>query len=130
VRQIKYPQRGRQELGMANLKGARHKGIEFWRAAVERLNQGESVRAVVQALGVDRRGLERWRDRLNSGEAQVARPRTREAALKKEVEKLKQALAEKVLEVDFLQGALHKIEERRQKSGSGGAQASTTRSGK
>jgi transposase-like protein len=115
---------------MANLKGARQKGIEFWRAAVERVNQGESVRAVAQALGVDRRGLERWRDRLNSGEGDVAKPRKREAALKKEVEKLKQALAEKVLEVDFLQGALHKIEVRRQKSGSGGAQASTTRSGK
>jgi len=130
VRQVKYPQRGRQELGMANLKGARQKGIEFWRAAVERLNQGESVQAVAQALGVDRRGLERWRDRLNSGEGHGAKPRRREATLKKEVEKLKQALAEKVLEVDFLQGALHKIEARRQKSGSGGAQASTTRSGK
>jgi transposase-like protein len=132
VRQVKYPQRGRQELGMANLKGARQKGIEFWRAAVERLNQGESVRAVAEALGVDRRGLERWRDRVNSGEGYgyVGKPRTREAALAKEVEKLKQALAEKVLEVDFLQGALHKIEVRRQQSGSGGAQASTTRSGK
>jgi hypothetical protein len=46
------------------------------------------------------------------------------------VAKLKQALAEKVLEVDFLQGALHKIEERRRQSGRAGAQASTTRSGK
>jgi hypothetical protein len=59
----------------------------------------------------------------------VGKPRTREAGLKKEVEKLKQALAEKVLEVDFLQGALHKIEARRQASGSTGAKASTTRSG-
>src|SRR5882672_8620143 len=80
---------------MANLKGARQKGIEFWRAAVERLNQGESVQAVAQALGVDRRGLERWRDRLNSGEGHGAKPRRREAELKKEVEKLKQALAGK-----------------------------------
>jgi len=130
VRQLKYPQQGRQELGMANDRGVRNKGIEFWRAAVERLNQGESARTVAKELGVDRSGLERWRERLNSGEPHVGKPRTREAALAKEVEKLKQALAEKVLEVDFLQGALHKIEVRRQKSGSAGAQASTTRSGK
>jgi hypothetical protein len=35
-----------------------------------------------------------------------------------------------VLEVDFLRGALHKIEARRQGSGSSGAKASTTKSGK
>jgi transposase-like protein len=115
---------------MANDRGVRNKGIEFWRTAVERLNQGESSRSVAKELEVDRRGLERWRERLNSGEPHVGKPRTREAALKKEVEKLKQALAEKVLEVDFLQGALHKVEARRQKSGSSGARASTTRSGK
>jgi len=115
---------------MANGGGVRNKGIEFWRAAVQRINQGESSRAVAKELGVDRRGLERWRERLNSADPQLAEPRRREAALAKEVEKLKRALAEKVLEVDFLQGALHKIEVRRQKSGSAGAQASTTSSGK
>ena len=79
---------------MANHRGVRNKGIEFWRAAVERLNQGESARTVAKELGVDRSGLERWRERLNSGEPHVGKPRTREAALAKEVEKLKQALAE------------------------------------
>jgi transposase-like protein len=115
---------------MANWRGVKNKGIEFWRAAVERLNQGESSRGVAKELGVDRRTLERWRDRLNSGEPYVGQPRTREAGLKKEVEKLQKALAEKVLEVDFLRGALHKIAVRRQQSGNSGAQASTTRSGK
>ena len=114
---------------MANVRGVRNKGIEFWRAAVERLKQGESSRALAKELGVDRRGLERWRDRLNGG-GEAETPRGREAALRKQVEKLKQALAEKVLEVDFLQGALHKVEERRRQSGSAGARASTTRSGK
>jgi hypothetical protein len=36
-------------------------------------------------------------------------------------------LAEKVLEVDFLRGALHKVEARRRQSESGGERASTTR---
>jgi hypothetical protein len=50
--------------------------------------------------------------------------------LAQENQRLKQALAEKVLEVDFLRGALHKIEARRRSSGSNGGVASTTRSGK
>jgi len=50
--------------------------------------------------------------------------------LVKEVDRLKRALADKVLEVDFLRGALHKIEERRLKSDNDGGAASTTRSGK
>ena len=113
---------------MANVRGAKKKGREFWQAAVERMNQGENVLALAEELGVDVRGLYRWRARLQPGEKDPRRQR--EAALAKEVERLKRALAEKVLEVDFLQGALHKVEARRRESGSGGAQASTTRSGK
>jgi hypothetical protein len=47
-----------------------------------------------------------------------------------EVEQLKKALAEKVLEVDFLRGALHKVEARRRQSESAGGVESTTRSRK
>ena len=43
--------------------------------------------------------------------------------------RLKRALAEMVLEVDFLQGALHQVEARRQKNIATGAQASTSKSG-
>jgi len=39
------------------------------------------------------------------------------------VSRLKRVLAEKVLEVDFFTGALHKVEARRQRSGKTGAQA-------
>lgn len=113
---------------MANVKGAKKKGREFWRAAVERMNAGENVLALAAELGVNVRGLYRWRDRLQGKENDPRRQR--EAALAKEVQRLKRALADKVLEVDFLQGALHKIEARRQGSGSTGAKASTTRSGK
>ena len=113
---------------MANVKGIKKKGREFWRAAVERMNAGESTSALAAELGVDIRGLYRWRERLQPGEKDPGRQR--EAALAKENQRLKRALADKVLEVDFLQGALHKIEARRQGSGSTGAKASTTRSGK
>ncbi len=113
---------------MANRKSTRKKGVEFWRAAVERLQAGESSTDLAVELGIDRRGLYRWRTRLGDGAADPARER--EATLRQEVGRLKQALAEKVLEVDFLQGALHKVEARRQGKTSNGAKASTTRSGK
>lgn len=113
---------------MGNRKGAKKRGVEFWRAAVERLQAGENVSDVAAELGVDRHGLYRWRARLAGGAPDPMRER--EAALTKEVARLKRALAEKVLEVDFLQGALHKIEVRRQAEASSGAKASTTRSGK
>ena len=49
--------------------------------------------------------------------------------MRQEVERLKRVLAEKVLEIDFFKGALHKVEARRQGKGRTGAKASTTRSG-
>ena len=113
---------------MANTKGAKKRGLEFWRAAVARMKAGENVQALADELGVDVRGLYRWRQKLDM--PQEDPQRQREATLAKEVERLKRTLADKVLEVDFLQGALHKIGARRQKSGKTGAQASTTRSGK
>jgi len=113
---------------VANRKSTRKKGVEFWRAAVERLQAGESSTDLAAELGIDRRGLYRWRARLGGGVGDPAREG--EARLRQEVARLKQALAEKVLEVDFLQGALHKIEARRQGKTSDGAKASTTRSGK
>ena len=111
---------------MANRNKKR--GVEFWRAAVERLQAGESSADLAAELGINRRGLYRWRARLGGGVADPARER--EAGLRQELARVKQALAEKVLEVDFLRSALHKVEVRRQGKASDGAQASTTRSGK
>lgn len=113
---------------MANPRGPERKGREFWQAAVERINAGESAGAVAQELGINKRRLYRWRARLQPLENDPRR--VQEATLAQENQRLKRALAEKVLEVDFLRGALHKIEERRQQSESGGVKASTTKSGK
>lgn len=113
---------------MAKEKGSRERGQEFWRAAVARMNAGENVRALARELSVDVRGLYRWRERLQPREQDPRRQR--EAALSKEVERLKRALADKVLEVDFLRGALHRVEAARQGNANAGGKASTTRSGK
>lgn len=113
---------------MANKRGWERKGVEFWSEAVRRMNAGENVVALAQELGVLPRRLYRWRTKLEPREKDLQRQR--EAKLAQENQQLKQALAEKVLEVDFLRGALHKVEERRRNSGNNGEAASTTRSGK
>jgi DNA-binding phage protein len=113
---------------VANIKRAKRRGLEFWQAAVARVKAGEQVAEVASDLGVDRRGLARWQEKLDP--EMLRSDRRREKALVTEVEQLQKALAEKVLEVDFLRGALHKVEARRRQSESIAGPGSTTRSGK
>jgi transposase-like protein len=102
----------------------------FKQRAVERLNQCENIVALSQELGVSRRLLYTWREKLEPVESGEGPPATsRESTLRHEVSRLKRVLAEKVLEVDFFKGALHTVEARRQRSGKAGAQASTPTSG-
>jgi predicted transcriptional regulator len=104
---------------------------EFQQMAVDRMRSSESSGALARELGVSRRSLYRWRARRNSAKAEdeVAPPDPREASLGKQVQQLKRLLAEKTLEVDFFQGALQKVEARRQRNGKSGGKASTTKSG-
>ena len=102
----------------------------FKQLAVERLNQCENSVALSQELGVSRRLLYTWREKLEPVESGDGPPATsRESTLRHEVSRLKQVLAEKVLEVDFFKGAWHTVEARRQRSETAGAQASTPTSG-
>jgi transposase-like protein len=102
----------------------------FRQMAVERLNHCENIVELANELGISRRLLYGWREKLElldrSGEPPA---NAREATLRKEVSQLKRVLAEKVLEVDFFKGALQQVEARRQQSGKAGARASTPRSG-
>jgi transposase-like protein len=102
----------------------------FRQMAVERLNHCENIVALAKALGISRRLLYGWREKLEALDCSGAPPaNAREATLRKEVSRLKLVLAEKVLEVDFFKGALQQVEARRQQSGKAGARASTPRSG-
>jgi len=102
----------------------------FRQMAVERLNQCENIVELAKELGVHRRLLYGWREKLKPLEGGEGPPaNSREATLRKEISRLKRVLAEKVLEVDFFKGALHNVEARRQQSGKSGARASTPRSG-
>jgi transposase-like protein len=104
---------------------------EFKRQCVERMKQCDSIEALAKELGIHRRMLYRWRDQLDPGAKGrgSAPPNSPEARLRQEVSRLKQALADKTLELDFFKGALQKVEARRQPQAGTGAKASTTKSG-
>lgn len=102
----------------------------FRQMAVDRLTQCDNIVTLAKELGISRRLLYTWREKLEPVERSEGPPaNSREATLRKEVSQLKRVLAEKVLEVDFFKGALHTVEARRQRNGTAGAQASTPTSG-
>jgi transposase-like protein len=103
---------------------------EFKRMCVERMKQCDNIGALAKELDIHRRMLYRWRDQFDPVEKSEGSPKSGEARLRHEVNQLKQALAEKTLEVDFFKGALQKVEARRQPQDVTGAKASTTKSGK
>jgi len=97
--------------------------------AVDRLNQCENIVTLAKELGISRRLLYTWREKLEPLERGEGPPaNAREATLRKELSHLKRVLAEKVLEVDFFTGALQHVEARRRQSDKSGARASTPRS--
>ena len=115
---------------MAKKRVRRHSD-EFRRMCVERLKQSENIVELAKELGVHRRLLYRWRDQLDPVAKGKSPPsQSREDTLREEVSRLKRALADKTLEIDFFKGALQKIEARRQQQDGAGAKASTTKSGK
>jgi hypothetical protein len=85
--------------------------------------------AVIAAeLGIEKSVLYTWRIHVRRLDQKAYRERSRERALERENRELKQALATKVLEADFLQGVLRRIEARRQPISGTGETASTSRS--
>jgi len=69
---------------------------------------------IAAELGISKRQLYAWRDSIRRLEQTTRREGSRERALERENRQLKQVLASKVLEADFLQGVLRRAEARRQ----------------
>jgi transposase-like protein len=103
----------------------------FRQMAVDRLKQCENIVELAKELGISRRLLYTWREKLEPVESGDSPPpaNARESTLRKEVSQLKRLLADKTLEVDFFNGALRNVEARRQRSGHSGGTASMRRSG-
>ncbi len=81
-------------------------------------------------LSVCVRTVYRWKDIQLLGRVKPAKePKPHEKKLEEEIQRLKQSLANRTLEVDFFKGALQRIKARRQGNTATGGAASTTKSG-
>jgi transposase-like protein len=105
-------------------KGQRY-SKEFRRQAVERMNSCGNIVGLARELGICRRALYNWRDRLDETNPPPAR--SREQILRKQIIKLKRLLANKTLEVDFFRHALQRVGARRRQRDIPGDKASTTK---
>jgi transposase-like protein len=105
-------------------KGQRYSS-ELRRQAVERMNACGNIVGPARELGVSRRVLYQWRDRLEQTDSSPGR--SRELILRKQILKLKRLLANKIVEVDFFRHALQRVGARRRQSFHPGDKASTTR---
>jgi transposase-like protein len=98
--------------------------------AVERLRTCMHIGRLCEELGVSPNTLRKWRKQFAARhEAEPVLAERAGETLEEENRRLKRALAEKVLEVDFLQGALQQIAARRRQNTASGARASTPGSG-
>ena len=115
-------------------KWRRHKR-EFKRQVVDRMKTCDNIQALASELDLGRKLLYTWKYQFEG------RPESRHASyvetpeetierkLKQEIAQLKQALADRALEIDFFKGALRRIEERRQQKSTNGVPASMPKSG-
>jgi transposase-like protein len=105
--------------------------IEFKRQVVERMKTCENIGALARELELQRKLLYTWKNQFEGRpeprHANLGIPAEdrKEKQLREEITKLKIALAEKALEIDFFRSALHRIKETRQPSTGSGASAST-----
>lgn len=109
---------------MERRKGQRY-GSELRRQAVERMNACGNIVGLARELGVSRRVLYQWRDRMEQTDSVPGR--SRELILRKQILKLKRLLANKTVEVDFFRHALQRVGARRRQNFHSGDKASTTR---
>ena len=84
-----------------------------------------NIVGLARELGICRRVLYNWRDRLDQTSPRPAR--SREMILRKQILKLKRLLANKTLEVDFFKHALQRVGARRRQNYRPGDMASTTK---
>jgi transposase-like protein len=118
---------------MAKMKKWRRHTPEFKRQAVERMKNCENIEALARELKIQRKLLYTWKyqfegrpepRRANLG---IAAEDRKEKRLREENAKLKSALADKILEIDFFQRALLKIKETRQLPGAAASTKSSIR---
>ena len=118
--------------------GKRRCSREFKIAAVRRVNEGEALLEVARDLELSTSVLWKWKKRVaKEGEEQlhgVGRPKgsrmgeqVAEASQSRRIAELERLVGRQQMEIDFLDKALRRVEELRQKKKNDGAAASTKR---
>jgi transposase-like protein len=108
---------------------------EFKQQAVERMKACDNITQLARDMKLETKLLYTWKYQFEGRPEPrhanyVDTPEeTAEKKLRQEIAALKQALADRTLEIDFFKGALRRIEEGRQKSTTTGDPASTPKSG-
>jgi transposase-like protein len=106
---------------------------EFKRQVVERMKTCENIHKLARELKIERKLLYTWKYQIEGhpeprhANLGIAAEDRKQKQLQEEITKLKSALADRALEVDFFKSALLKVEADRPKTDSGAA-ASTTSS--
>ena len=119
---------------MAKMAKWRRHTVEFKRQAVERMKTCENINELARELKLQRKLLYTWKYQFEGrpeprhANLGIAAEDRKEKQLRGEIAKLKSALADKTLEIDFFRSALLKVKERRQPITAPGATASTTSS--
>jgi transposase-like protein len=121
---------------MAKMAKWRRHTEEFKRQVVERMKTCANIEALARELKLQRKLLYTWKYQLEgrpeprrANLATTAEER-KDKQLRDEIAKLKSALAEKTLEIDFFKRALLTIKGRRQQRDETGGSASTKPSGR
>jgi len=116
---------------MGRMRKWRRHTLEFKKRVVEQMKTCENIEALARELNLQRKLLYTWLDQLEGRPAprhanyDLTAEERKEKQLRDEVAKLKSALAERVLENDFLKSALFRVKEDRREKDETGASAST-----
>ena len=119
---------------MAKMAKWRRHTEEFKRQAVERMKTCQNIHELARELKIQRKLLYTWKYQLEGrpeprhANLGISAEDRKEKQFQEEIAKLKAALADKTLEVDFFRRALLKIKEGRQRNTASGASASTKQS--
>jgi transposase-like protein len=101
---------------------------EFKLAAIQRLELGASVAEVARAFEVNPNVLHRWRREFRQGPGNVFPGLGKRRWEEGRVAQLERQIGQQVLEIDFLQGCLQRIEEQRKLQALNGKPLSISRS--
>ena len=121
-------------------KAPRQFSLEFKQQAVQRMQSGVSTTALAKELGIRRKLLYQWRDRVVAGKpivGQSGRPRKgSEQRLNEErahsdqlIAELERKIGQQQMVIDFFKGALQQIRQLRRLNSGTGVMASSGKSG-